>query len=65
MDVVERISNRIILINNGQIAADGSFEELKDRSSEGSLEQIFNQITGFDEYEMLAGEFVSIIEETI
>jgi len=65
MDVVERISNRIILINNGQIAADGSFEELKNKSNEGSLEQIFNQITGFDEYETLAGEFVSIIEETI
>lgn len=65
MDVVERISNRIVLINNGQIAADGSFEDLKNKSSEGSLEQIFNQITGFDEYETLAGEFVSIIEEAV
>lgn len=65
MDVVERISNRIILINDGQIAADGSFEELKNKSSEGSLEQIFNQITGFDQYESLAREFVSIIEEAV
>jgi ABC-2 type transport system ATP-binding protein len=63
MDVVERISNRIILINNGQIAADGSFGELKKRSKEGSLEQIFNQITGFSEYEALAKAFVSIVEE--
>lgn len=63
MDVVERISNRIILINNGQIAADGSFHELKDKSKEGSLEQIFNQITGFNEYGALAKQFVSIVEE--
>ncbi len=63
MDVVERISNRIILINDGQIAADGSFKELKARSREGSLEQIFNQITGFSEYETLANQFVSIVEE--
>lgn len=62
MDVVERISNRIILINDGQIAADGSFEDLKNKSSEGSLDQIFNQITGFDQYEALAEEFVSIVE---
>lgn len=63
MDVVERISNRIILINNGQIAADGSFKQLKENSKEGSLEQIFNQITGFDEYETLANQFVSIVED--
>lgn len=62
MDVVERISNRIILINDGQIAADGSFEDLKNKSSEGSLDQIFNQITGFDQYKALAEEFVSIVE---
>jgi ABC-2 type transport system ATP-binding protein len=65
MDVVEKISNRIILINGGQIAADGSFAQLKDSLKEGSLEQIFNQITGFHEYEALAKQFVSIVEETI
>jgi ABC-2 type transport system ATP-binding protein len=63
MDVVEKISNRIILLNNGQVVADGSFEELKENSEEGSLEQIFNQITGFNEYEAIAEEFVSIVEE--
>ncbi|GFZ29900.1 MULTISPECIES: ABC transporter ATP-binding protein [Clostridium] len=63
MDVVEKISNRIILLNNGQIVADGSFEQLKENSKEGSLEQIFNQITGFNGYEAIAEEFVSIVEE--
>ncbi|MGL5245165.1 MAG: ABC transporter ATP-binding protein [Sarcina sp.] len=62
MDVVEKISNRIVLIADGQIQADGSFEELKDKSKEGSLEEIFNKITGFDEHKQLAEEFVSIIE---
>lgn len=31
MEVVEKISDRIILINGGQIVADGSFEELKQK----------------------------------
>lgn len=63
MDVVEKISNRIILINDGKIVADGSFNELKEQNMEGTLEQIFNQLTGFNQYKGLAEEFVSIVQE--
>jgi ABC-2 type transport system ATP-binding protein len=62
MDVVEKISNRIILIKDGQIVADGSFDELKHKCKEGSLEEVFNQLTGFNEHEAMAKEFVSIVE---
>ncbi|MFC0300284.1 ABC transporter ATP-binding protein [Virgibacillus soli] len=61
MDVVEKISNRIVLIADGQIRADGSFEELQVESKEGSLENIFNQLTGFDEHREKAEQFVKII----
>ncbi|WHH59284.1 ABC transporter ATP-binding protein [Petroclostridium sp. X23] len=63
MDVVEKISNRIVLINHGEIVADGSFDELRQKCMEGSLEQIFNQLTGFNEHQSLAREFVSIVEK--
>lgn len=63
MEVVEKISSRIILLNNGQIAADGTFEELKKKNMEGSLEQIFNQITGFTKHEEIANEFISVLKE--
>ena len=62
MDVVEKVSSRIVLINNGQVVADGTFEELKKKSKEGSLEEIFNQLTGFNQHKEIANEFVSIIE---
>jgi len=45
MDVVEKVSDRIMLINNGEIVADGSFEELKDFHG-SSLEKIFAKLTG-------------------
>ena len=61
MEVVEKISDRIILINNGSIVADGTFDQLKAQSKEGSLEDIFNQLTGFDKHKQLADEFVNII----
>lgn len=63
MDVVEKISKRIILINKGEIVADDSFEEIKGQSMEGSLEEIFNQLTGFEEHERIAKDIVSTIIE--
>lgn len=63
MDVVEKISSRIILINGGKIVADGSFEELSAQNKEGTLEQIFNQLTGFNEHKEIAKQFVSIVQE--
>ena len=61
MDVVEKISSRIVLINGGQIAADGSFEDLKEKSKEGSLEEIFNQLTGFKEHKEIAKQFTAVV----
>ncbi|SDS31466.1 ABC-2 type transport system ATP-binding protein [Paenibacillaceae bacterium GAS479] len=63
MDVVEKISSRIILLHEGQVAADGSFAELKARGAEGSLEQIFNQMTGFTEHEAIADRFCETVQE--
>lgn len=45
MDVVEKVSDRIILIDDGKVVADGSFEELKEKSGNTSLEQIFANLT--------------------
>lgn len=61
MDVVEKISNRIVLLVDGQVVADGTFEELKSQNQEGSLEDIFNQLTGFTEHEDIAGRFVDLV----
>jgi ABC-2 type transport system ATP-binding protein len=48
MDVVEKVSDRILLINNGEIVADGSFEQLK-AGGDQTLEKIFAKLTGKDE----------------
>lgn len=62
MDVVEKISSRIILLNGGEIVADGSFEDLKHKSKEGSLEEIFNDLTGFNQHKALAEEFAAVVQ---
>ncbi|TAG30531.1 MAG: ABC transporter ATP-binding protein [Sphingobacteriia bacterium] len=45
MDVVEKVSDRIIFINEGMVIADGSFLELQQQQGNESLEKIFALMT--------------------
>lgn len=58
MDVVERVSDRIVLIDKGTIVADGTIEELRKDSSD-SLEKIFSKLTASDDGTQRAGSFAS------
>jgi len=63
MDVVEKISDRIIIINKGQIIADGDFETLKKNADQGSLENIFTSLTGdIGQHQNTAQQFIDILK---
>ncbi|MCP4215018.1 MAG: ABC transporter ATP-binding protein [bacterium] len=65
MDVVERVSHRIVVIDKGNIVADGPFEQLQQEAGKGhSLEKIFTQLTGSHEYAAAADQFIDALEET-
>jgi ABC-2 type transport system ATP-binding protein len=62
MDVVEKISDRIIIIDKGEVKADGTFDELKNSAHEGSLESIFTSLTGGSaQHENTAHEFINVL----
>src|SRR5690625_2447079 len=61
MEVVENLSNRIVLLNSGNIVADGTFAELKEQNKQGSLEGVFNQLTGFKRRENTIDTFVDYV----
>ncbi|WP_416151932.1 ABC transporter ATP-binding protein [Salipaludibacillus sp. HK11] len=63
MEVVEKISHRIVLLADGMLIADGTFEELQGQNKDGTLEEIFNELTGFDEHSQIAEQFVSVVQE--
>lgn len=60
MDVVEKISDRIMIINKGELIANGTFEELNTRAK-GTLENIFTELTGNKQHESAAEEFINIL----
>ncbi len=62
MDVVEKVSDRIVLINGGRIVADGSFDELKQQQGDKSLEQIFASLTATDSLSAAADELAKAME---
>ncbi|ATL47916.1 ABC transporter [Chitinophaga caeni] len=57
MDVVEKVSDRILLINDGKIIADGSFSQLKQQEGD-TLEKIFAHLTGKDNLSSVADDFM-------
>ncbi|ABP68012.1 ABC transporter related protein [Caldicellulosiruptor saccharolyticus DSM 8903] len=62
MEVVEKVSDRIILLNKGTIVADGPFEELAQKLKQSNLEQLFNELTGFTNHQEIAKEVVKVIK---
>jgi ABC-2 type transport system ATP-binding protein len=62
MDVVERVCDRIVIIDKGAIIADGTFDELQGMNKGESLERIFTQLTGSSGQDRLAEEFISAFE---
>jgi ABC-2 type transport system ATP-binding protein len=62
MDVVEKVSDRIVLIDEGRIVANGTFEELKMQQGDKSLEQIFASLTSNDSLDSSADELARALE---
>jgi ABC-2 type transport system ATP-binding protein len=63
MDVVEKISDRIILIDQGKVIADGSFEELNRLSNDENLEKMFTRLTGNTNHGEKAEAFINAFEK--
>lgn len=60
MDVVEKVSDRIVLIDGGRILADGTFEALRGGGVD-SLEQIFSRLTSDERQSVQADALANAI----
>lgn len=63
LDVVERVCDRIIIIDKGRLRLDGNPEMLVAESGAGSLEKLFTRLTGGEEVERRAEDFARTFRE--
>jgi ABC-2 type transport system ATP-binding protein len=61
MDVVEKVSDRILLINKGEIIADGTFESLKQNHGD-TLERVFSKLTGREDQANEADAIINALD---
>jgi ABC-2 type transport system ATP-binding protein len=57
LDVVERICDRVVIIHQGSIVADGSVQGLMEQTGQNTLEQVFNKLTATENLLVRAEEF--------
>ncbi|HSI11359.1 MAG TPA: ABC transporter ATP-binding protein [Chthoniobacter sp.] len=57
LDVVERVCDRVLIIDKGKLLLDGTPEALVASSGAGTLERLFTQLTGGTELERRAEDF--------
>ena len=55
LDVVERICDRVLIIHQGNLIADGSLESLKTSTQRSTLEDVFRQLTHTEDSPNVAG----------
>lgn len=63
LDVVERVCDRVIIIDKGKALVDGRPDELVASNGAGTLERLFTQLTGGTELERKAADFAKTFRE--
>lgn len=59
LDVVERLCERVIILDRGEIVADGLTSELLSSSKRETLETLFRSLTASEDNQALVGAFLS------
>lgn len=62
MDVVEKVSDIIVLIDEGRVVASGSIEELREQYGDISLEKMFAHLTGKESLSVSADALLRALE---
>ncbi len=57
LDVVENLCDRVIIISEGKIVADGSVDKLKSLTKRSSLEEVFSRLTHSEDMDAVAKAF--------
>ena len=63
LDVVERLCDRVIILDHGSIVADGTPQELMSATNRKTLETVFRAVTSSEDQEEVAEQFVDVVSK--
>src|SRR5262249_45501360 len=63
LDVVERVCERVVIIHEGRIVADGTVAALREQAGEPTLERVFNKLTATENLLARAEEFARALAQ--
>ena len=63
LDVVERVCERVVIIHEGRIVADGTTQQLREQAGEPTLERVFNKLTATENLLARAEEFARALSQ--
>jgi ABC-2 type transport system ATP-binding protein len=63
LDVVERVCDRVLIIDKGKLLLDGAPDALVAQHGSGTLERLFTQLTGGEELERRAADFAKTFRQ--
>lgn len=63
LDVVERLCDRVIILDQGKMVADGSPQELMSATHRQTLETVFRALTSREDQEAVAGQIVDVVSQ--
>lgn len=63
LDVVERVCDRVVIIDKGKLLLDGAPDELVASHESGTLERLFTRLTGATELERRAEDFAKTFRQ--
>ena len=61
LDIVERLCDRVIILNSGEMVANDTPSELIKQTKSESLEHAFRKLTGGDDLEKKASDFADVV----
>lgn len=63
LDVVERLCDRVIILDGGRIVADGTPQDLMQSAQRETLETVFRSLTSGENQEEIASEFIDVVSK--
>jgi ABC-2 type transport system ATP-binding protein len=63
LEIVERICTRIIIIDKGKIASEGTAQEIMERTGSATLEEAFSAVTGVRSASDVSSDFIEALEK--